>query len=178
MKNTSLAPRLLAAALVCAAASCHPNRPDAPATQHIYVGTSYNKTYGFRSNCRLKLNTYQGHSYIDGTWDVWGSSKLLRNDGNNEIEGYKKGSSIVFVSVPSALNRGVASAFEGKNAENVVDTIDRTNKYMGSGGMKFTSRLSGSTLTGSWVGELSATDRQKHPGVIPTQYGTFSMKRQ
>lgn len=176
IKHTRLSLAALCAACLLAA-SCHPNRPDAPATQHVYLGKSHNNTYGFTADCQIILNTYKGHNYIDGEWRAYGSSRLLHDGQSYDIEGYRKGTRVCFVNVPSALNRGMASAFGSGKPENAVDSIYRTNRNMGATASKFTGTMTDSTLSGTWVSEVSATDRQNNPGVATTQRGTFSLKR-
>lgn len=174
--------RQLSVAVLCASCllgvSCHPNRPDAPAIQQMYVGTMRNNVYNADCSCSVALNTYKGHDYIDGECRIWGSSRVLHDGESYEIEGFKKGTSIQFVNIPSALTRGLASAWTGKQPQQAVDSIYKTNKRMGEEATKFSGRLSGSMLSGTWISELSATDRQNNPGTATTQHGTFSLKRQ
>ncbi len=177
MNQTPLRLAVLCGA-ACLAASCHPNRPDVPATVQTYTGTGSNKTYGTQFNCRLTLRTYKGHTYVDGTWCAWGSSHLIHDGKEDEIEGYRNGSTLAFVNVPSALNRGVASTFQGQNDAARVDAIDRSNKTLGTGSMRFFARMTGSTISGSWTSTLSATDRQQNPSAKENQSGTFSLRRE
>lgn len=172
---------LIAVGAALLAASCHPNRPNALVTRTVWIGTSYNRTTNTSRNAQLVLNTYQGHDYIDGSYCAYGRLSgpgILNSEGAKDIEGYRKGNFIKFVTVPSALNRGVASAFTGKNLATAPDTIHKTNHYMGEETTLCQGRISGRNMNLAWESHPSAADMQKYSVCPPNQYGSNSLKRQ
>jgi len=182
MKTKRMMKWLLAAGATLLVASCHPNRPNAPVTQTVWEGTSYNRTTSSSHNARLILNTYKGHEYIDGSYcsygNLWGPGSLNHDGETIEIEGYRKGNYVRFVTVPSALERGVASAFTGKNLATVPDTIHKTNHNMGAETTLYQGWISGRNMNISWDNYPSAADMQKYSRCPARQFGSCSLKKQ
>lgn len=182
VKTKHLIQGLIAAGAALLVVSCHPNRPNVPATQTVWEGTSYNRTTSSGHNARLILNTYKGHEYIDGSYcdygNLWGPGSLNNDGATCEIEGYRKGNYVKFVTIPSALERGVASAFTGKNLATVPDTIHKTNHNMGAGSTLYQGWISGRNMNLSWDSYPSAADMQKYSRCPAHQFGSSSLKRQ
>lgn len=60
MKTKHLIQGFIAAGAALLVVSCHPNRPNVPATQTVWNGSSYNRTSSSGHNARLILNALSG----------------------------------------------------------------------------------------------------------------------